>query len=266
VWSFTTSPPTAPGAPTNVTATAGNGQATVSFNPPLSDGGNPITSYIVNANPGNITKTNSSSPFSPITFSGLTNSTAYTFTVQATNAAGTGPAATAANLNRLSVTINGTGSGSVNSSPSGISCTNGTCSNDFNFGSTFNLLPSASAGSQFSGWSGPCTVTGSSCGVTLNSLYQSVTATFNTLHNACILGSPQFYGLLQLAYNAAATGAVIQSQGITFTENLAMGISKAVTLKGGFDPTFSTQNGYTILQGSLTISQGSLVADHLIIE
>ena len=37
------SPPTAPGAPTGATATAGNGQATVSFTPPASNGGSAIT-------------------------------------------------------------------------------------------------------------------------------------------------------------------------------------------------------------------------------
>src|SRR5207253_3333275 len=43
--------PTAPSAPTNVTATAGNAQATVSFSPPASDGGSAITSYRVTSNP-----------------------------------------------------------------------------------------------------------------------------------------------------------------------------------------------------------------------
>ena len=51
-----------------------------------------ITSYTVTANPGGITATGSSSP---ITVSGLTNGTAYTFTATATNSQGTGPASAA---------------------------------------------------------------------------------------------------------------------------------------------------------------------------
>jgi LPXTG-motif cell wall-anchored protein len=79
---------TVPGAPTGVTAVAGNAQATASFTAPASDGGSPITLYTVTSTPGGITATGTSSP---ITVTGLTNGTTYTFTVKATNAIGTGP-------------------------------------------------------------------------------------------------------------------------------------------------------------------------------
>jgi hypothetical protein len=84
---------TAPGAPTAVSANAtGQTTATVSFTAPASNGGSSITSYTVTSSPGGVTATGSSSP---ITISGLTASTAYTFTVTATNAAATSIASAA---------------------------------------------------------------------------------------------------------------------------------------------------------------------------
>jgi len=85
-----------PGAPTIGTATAGNTQATVTFTAPASNGGAAIIAggYTVTANPGGATATGSSSP---LTVTGLTNGVAYTFTVTATNAAGTGAASAASN-------------------------------------------------------------------------------------------------------------------------------------------------------------------------
>jgi hypothetical protein len=85
---------TVPGAPVVGTATAGNAQAQVSFTAPASDGGAAITGYTVTSTPGGATATGSSSP---ITVTGLSNGTAYTFKVTATNGIGTGSASAASN-------------------------------------------------------------------------------------------------------------------------------------------------------------------------
>jgi subtilisin family serine protease len=76
-----------PGAPTNVVATDGNGQATVTWSAPSSDGGSPITGYTVTATPGGQQSVVDGSTLSAVVL-GLTNGTSYTFMVVATNAAG----------------------------------------------------------------------------------------------------------------------------------------------------------------------------------
>jgi hypothetical protein len=83
-----------PGAPTAVTATAGNASARVSFTAPTNNGGASITGYTVTSSPGNI---QASGAASPITVTGLNNGTAYTFTVFATNSVGNSVASTVSN-------------------------------------------------------------------------------------------------------------------------------------------------------------------------
>ncbi|HEY0492053.1 MAG TPA: fibronectin type III domain-containing protein, partial [Candidatus Dormibacteraeota bacterium] len=80
-------PYTKPGAPTAVTATPGNGNATVGWTAPADDGGNTISGYTVTASPGGATSIVSGTALTA-TVSPLTNGTSYTFTVVATNAAG----------------------------------------------------------------------------------------------------------------------------------------------------------------------------------
>lgn len=93
-WTRGTPPPTVPDAPTILIALEGNAQAMVTFTAPASDGGSAITGYTVTSSPGGFIGAGTSSP---ITVTGLTNGTAYTFTVTATNAIGLSTASSASN-------------------------------------------------------------------------------------------------------------------------------------------------------------------------
>ena len=89
-------------------------------------------------------------------------------TVTASFALSSGPYA-------LTVSKLGTGSGTVTSSPSGISC-GSTCSNTYTAGTSITLTAAPDSGNSFAGWAGACSGTGT-CTVTMSAA-RNVTANF----------------------------------------------------------------------------------------
>ena len=87
-------------------------------------------------------------------------------------------------LNRYTLSVGkaGNGSGTVTSSPAGISCGT-TCSSDYDYGTQVTLTAAPSTGTTFTGWSGACTGTGS-CIVTMDAA-KPVTAHFTELLPTC---------------------------------------------------------------------------------
>jgi|GEM_PF-6649102 len=82
---------TVPDSPVGVTVSAGNSSVVVVFAAPASNGGSAITAYTATCSAAGVAWTGTGAT-SPITVSGLTNSTTYGCAVTATNAKGTGAA------------------------------------------------------------------------------------------------------------------------------------------------------------------------------
>jgi len=94
-------PPTVPGAPTQVVAYPGPLDASVGWAGPSSDGGAPITQYKVRATDLTDPARGGQTAISPVccgaNVQGLTAGDRYTFRVTATNSVGTGPASVPSN-------------------------------------------------------------------------------------------------------------------------------------------------------------------------
>ena len=115
--------------------------------------------------------------------SGLSQNTTYYWHVRALNSIGTrysNGSSTAfwsftINTYPLTVSKDGTGSGTVTSNPAGINC-GADCSESYIYNTSVTLTAAPAAGSTFTGWSGACSGTGS-CVLSMTSA-KSVTATF----------------------------------------------------------------------------------------
>ena len=95
-WSFRVSTTGAmvPGPVSSVVAVAGDTTATVTWAPPLDNGGTAVTSYVVTPYVGStaLAPQTVTAPTTTAIFTGLANGTTYSFTVAASNSIGTGPA------------------------------------------------------------------------------------------------------------------------------------------------------------------------------
>ena len=104
-------PVTVPDAPAGLVAVPGNGQVTLSWAAPASDGGSPVTGY--NLYVGTTADFNGSAPLAKVTgtavtVTGLVNGTTYYFKVTAVNRVGEGPGA---ETNAVPVTVPGAPTG-----------------------------------------------------------------------------------------------------------------------------------------------------------
>ena len=172
-----------PAAPV-VIATPGDGSASLSWTAP-DDGGSPIQHYYVTPSPPGVDPFYVNAPNLGTTIPGLTPGRTYTFTVSAITAVGTGPAGTSNPVTPsgtqrfgLQVALPGSGTGTVQSGPTGIDCGT-TCSHDFDDGTVVTLTAMPDMGSTFEGWGGACSGS-DACQVTMDQARQ-LTATFEEL-------------------------------------------------------------------------------------
>ncbi|TML38026.1 MAG: hypothetical protein E6G27_15930, partial [Actinobacteria bacterium] len=114
--------PTVPGAPNGVGAAPADAAATVTWIPPDSDGGLSVTQYRVLASPGGQSAT-VAAPATSAVVKNLSNGTAYSFSVQAANGMGFGPASASSSPVTPSAGAGAPGSTTTTTEPDGGSTT-----------------------------------------------------------------------------------------------------------------------------------------------
>lgn len=173
---------------------------------------------------------------------------------------------TAVGASPFSLTVSVTGNGTVTSDPTGISCPYGDCAKLFPAGKPVLLMATPDATNYlFGGWSGGGCGGIGDCSVPMTTA-TSVTARFDYVQPIRVpLATPTDYSSLTLAYGAVPDGGSIMARAFIFPENLVLNVNKRVFLRGGYNTGFSGTIGSSVLNGRLTVSQGSLVVAGLVI-
>jgi Divergent InlB B-repeat domain len=190
-----------------------------------------------------------------VSLSGLNPATVYYFRFKYVTAKGTFYSSTAnfttgaAQNFALSVTKNGTGSGSVSSNPAGIVC-GATCSANFTSGANVALTATPASGSSFTGWGGACSGTGA-CSVTM-SANQSVTATFNTTPPPPQIGSVSFE-VTGLPSGSSATLGIAGPNGYSDSRTITTGTGQSLSdVEAG---------AYTVTAPNVTVGTSTYAPD-----
>lgn len=161
----------------------------------------------------------------------------------------------------LTVSFSGTGGGSVFSTPSGIDCPASSCSGQFATDSTVTLTAVPNASSAFTGWIGCQTTNGTVCGTFMNSS-REVIALFDSAKAQ--IGTARYATLTEAFATNFGTTPILLLDG-----NLGEGltVTKSVTLKGGYNSTFSGLTGlFTNLNAPLTVQSGTLTVDRITVK
>lgn len=164
------------------------------------------------------------------------------------------------NFQSLSVTITGTGRGSVNSVPSGIACPGPYCSANFNKNSTVTLIALPDLVSTFTDWSGACSGSNSSCSITADA-DKFVTAAFAAAPP--VRAGSTGYQTLQEALDLVLSGGTVRALATEFSESPVINRKVSIRLHGGYSGSYLENTGWTAVRGTLTIRSGRLTVERI---
>ena len=150
----------------------------------------------------------------------------------------------------LSVWRQGTGSGTVTSTPSGIYCGN-SCSASYASGTQVTLTARAASGSSFAGWGGACSGASETCNVLLDDV-RSVTASFNTSNGGGPLADPaafvtqQYVDFLRRAPESATLNSWVSqlNTGTATRAQVIQSLMNSSEFQGRFGPLVRLYTAY----------------------
>jgi hypothetical protein len=90
-------------------------------------------------------------------------------------------------------------------------------------------------------------------------IYVSKDANVCNGHNPC-------YPNIQNGIAHASAPSIIEITEGTYNENIVLDVDQEITLQGGWDTNFTSSSSYTTINGSITITNGTMIFEYIILE
>jgi hypothetical protein len=164
----------------------------------------------------------------------------------------------------LTASVTGSGGGSITGGDGEINC-GSDCSGFFDYVSIISLTANPDSDSVFGGWSSNCSATDNACNVKMDS-DQAVSATFNHVQPVRIMETLLGYQYIHEAYGVLVDGGTIQACQLDLTEDLILDRDITAKLHGGYNASYASNPGHTVLHGSITLVRGSIALENIAIQ
>jgi hypothetical protein len=199
---------------------------------------------------------------------GLSSSSPFSYRVCAYDAANnlsSGATLTATTLDPIStytITFSPTGSGTIVCTPTAVSA-DGSFECTLSPGSGYHLASLLDNTLDVT-----TQVSGNLYTVTNVSSDHNIQATFQQNLVLRLWGSSgeTWYSDIQSAYNAATSGDAILTLASVFDQELNFNRDVSISLFGGSGPNFDSVTGWTVINGNLTISNGTVIIENLVLK
>ncbi len=153
--------------------------------------------------------------------------------------------------------------------PSGGGTVSPDCSDGclYESGTLLIITASENSGYGFIEWSGCDSTANNVCNVTMDEDKNAAALFGSCNYPVRIAGvSPVYYSSIQDAYSASQDNDIIQMQDAVFPGNIYIDRDISIILQGGFDCSYNNNTGITTLDGSMTISSGTVMIENIVLE
>jgi hypothetical protein len=165
----------------------------------------------------------------------------------------------------LSVTISGSGDGAITPSEGSFTWSGRSGAASYYANTSLILMATPDANSLFNSWSGDCAGTSLNCDLLLDG-NKGAAATFTYVEPARVEATGRDYPHIRDAYTALGADGTILARQFQFDGDLTLDQGWKLLIRGGYNPAYSENSGYSTIAGALTVKTGRLTVERVLVK